>query len=241
MDRLIFTAMTGAERTLRAQQVHANNLANLDTPGFQADLELATSQAVPGHGYDDRYMARLQANSVSTRAGTLHATGRDLDVALQGPGYFAVQWKAGEAYARGGNFMVGPDGGLTVNGRPVLGDSGPIVLPPYTRVAIGSDGTVSVQPPGQEAMQAVDRLKLVKPAAADIRKNEVGLIVARDGLPLDRDESVHVAAGHLEGGNVSAVEEMISTMSLTRDFEMQMKVYKAADAMAETGNRLIRE
>lgn len=241
MDALIYTAMSGAERAMRAQQVHANNLANADTPGFRANLELASAYAVPGQGYDARHLSLLQADTVAGRQGAVRETGRDLDVAVQDQGYLAVQWQDGEAYTRAGNLSVGGDGTLTVNGHPVLGDGGPIVLPPYARLSIGVDGTISIQEPGQAGLQPVDRLKLVKPAAGSLTKNEAGLIVARDGAPLAADESVTVRSGHLEGSNVSAVEEMVATMTLSRDFEMQMKLFKAADGMAEAGNRLIRD
>lgn len=241
MDALIYTAMSSAERALHAQQVHANNLANLDTGGFRADLELATSEAVAGYGYDTRHMSRLQANAVSAGEGALRQTGRELDVAIVGEGLFAVAWRDGEAYTRAGNFTLDADGALTVNGRAVLGDGGPIVLPPYTRMAIAEDGTISIQPPGAVDMQPVDRLRLVRGEAADLTKNEAGLIVARGGEPLPADEAVRVRGGHLEGSNVSAIGEMVATMSLNRDFEIQMKLFKAADSMAEAGNRLIRE
>jgi flagellar basal-body rod protein FlgF len=122
-----------------------------------------------------------------------------------------------------------------------MGDGGPVVLPPYEKVSIGVDGTVSILAPGETEMQAVDKLKLVRPAAGQLTKNEGGLIVARDGQPLPVDETVQVQGGYLEGSNVSAVEEMVATMSLNRDFEVQMKLYKAADSMAEAGNRLIRD
>jgi len=242
MDALIYTAMSGAERALHAQQVHANNLANLDTPGFRANMELATSQAVSGgYGYDGRHLGALQANAVSGREGAVRQTGRDLDVALAGPGYLAVQWQDGEAYTRAGAMAIDPDGALSVSGHPVMGQGGPIVLPPYTALSIGADGTISVQVDGQAQMQVIDRLKLVRADAADLTKNEAGLIVSRTGDELPADDTVAVRGGYLEGSNVSAVEEMVATMSLTRDFEVQMKLYKAADGMAEAGNRLIRE
>lgn len=240
MDALIYTVMSGAERALHAQQVHANNLANLDTPGFRADLELAASQAVNGYGYDTRHLSELKANAVSTREGAVKSTGRELDVALQGPGYLAVEDGTGEAYTRAGTLQVDADGALSVNGRPVLGQGGPIVLPPYTRVEIGSDGSISVQPAGETEMQTVDQLKLVKADGKDLTKNAAGLIVTRDGQPLEADDSVRVRSGFLEGSNVGAVEEMVATMTINRDFEMQMKLYQAADAMTQTGNRLIR-
>jgi flagellar basal-body rod protein FlgF len=239
MDALIYTALSGAERALRAQQVHANNLANLDTGGFRATMELAAARPVPGQGYDARHKGVLQADTVVTREGALKATGRDLDVAIAGQGFLAVQWQEGEAYTRAGAMTLDADGTLTVNGHPVLGDGGPIVLPPFSSVAIGPDGTISIQPPGQQAMQTVDRLKLVKPESTELTKNEAGLIVSRTGDVLPADPTVVVQSGHLEGSNVSAVEEMVATMSLNRAFEIQMKLYKATDSMTEAGNRLV--
>lgn len=241
MDALIYTLMSGAERSMRAQQVHANNLANLETNGFRADLDLALSEAVPGTGFDARHMAKLETNAVTSRAGAVRATGRDLDVAMQGNAYLAVQSNGGEAYTRAGAIQIDADGALKVDGRPLLGDGGPVVLPPYEKLSIGVDGTVSIQAPGETEMQAVDKLKLVTPEVGQITKNEAGLIVPRNGQPLAADDNAQLQAGALEGSNVSAVEEMVATMSLNRDFEVQMKLYKAADSMAEAGNRLVRE
>lgn len=241
MDALIYTAMSGAERALHAQQVRANNLANADTPGFRADLEMSVSEAVQGYGYDARHLGRLRADSVSNRQGTLKQTDRELDVAISGDGYLAVQWGDGEAYTRAGALTVDAEGTLTVNGRAVMGEGGPIVLPPYSQLAIGEDGTISIRPPGQPLMQPLERLKLVRPDPASMVKNEAGLLVSRGQDELPADPTVRVRGGFLEGSNVSAVEEMVATMTLNREFELQMKLYKAADSMAETGNRLIRE
>ena len=240
MDALIYTAMSGAERALRGQQVHANNLANIDTGGFRANMELSTAQPVNGYGYDDRLMSQLQANSVSTKPGTMKSTGRELDVAVAGPGFFTVQTAAGgEAYTRAGNMVLDENGTLRINGDVVLGEGGPITLPEYTRIDIGNDGTISIQAPGTTIMQTIDKLRLVKAEGSELTKNEAGLLVARDGAPLATDPTVVVRPGHLEGSNVSAVEEMVSVMSLNRAFEVQMKLLTASDTMAQTGNRLI--
>jgi len=240
MDALIYTAMSGAERALRGQQVHANNLANIDTGGFRANMELSTSQAVNGYGYDDRHMSQLQANSVSTRQGTLKSTGRDLDVAVSGAGFLTVQTAAGaEAYTRAGNMVLDETGTLRINGNVVMGEGGPISIPEYNKIDIGADGTVSIQSPGTTTMQVIDKLRLVKAEGAELTKNEAGLLITRSGVPLETDPTVTVRPGHLEGSNVSAVEEMVATMSLNRTFEIQMKLFKATDAMAETGNRLL--
>jgi flagellar basal-body rod protein FlgF len=240
MDALIYTATSGAERSLHAQQVHANNLANIDTGGFRANMELSTAQPVNGYGYDDRHMSQLQANSVSTRQGALNTTGRDLDVALNGSGYLTVQTPDGvEAYTRAGAMTLDPTGTLKINGNTVLGDGGPITLPEYSKIEIGTDGTISIESPGTTTMQVIDKLKLVKAEGSELTKNEAGLLVARDGVPLATDTTVTLRAGTLEGSNVSAVEEMVATMSLNRTFEVQMKLLTASDKMAETGNRLI--
>lgn len=239
MDALIYTAMSGAERALRGQQVHANNLANADTNGFRANMEQSAAQAVNGYGYDDRHMSQLQANSVSTKPGTMKSTGRDLDVAVAGAGFLTVQTAGGEAYTRAGAMTLDENGTLRVNGDVVLGEGGPITLPEYTRIDIGTDGTISIQAPGTTTMQTIDKLRLVKAEASELTKNEQGLIVARNGTPLPTDPTVVLRPGHLEGSNVSAVEEMVSVMSLNRTFEIQMKLFSSTDSMVQAGNRLI--
>ncbi|GAA0409493.1 flagellar basal body rod protein FlgF [Massilia aurea] len=239
MDKLIFTAVSGAERTLRAQQVRANNLANADTAGFRANIELASVQSLGGYGYDSVHQSRSEADTISTRTGTVRETGRPLDVALAGNGYLAVEWDGGEAYTRSGAIAIDANGALSVAGRPLLGEGGAIVLPPHTAVDIANDGTISVMPEGGTVTQVVDRLRLVSAEGAELTKNEAGLIVARGGEPLAADQNVNVRSRVLEGSNVSAVEEMVAVMALNRSFEMQMKMFKASDSMNESGNRLL--
>ena len=242
MDKLIFTAVSGAEHTLRAQQVHANNLANMDTPGFRANLELVTSQqlgANGNYGYDDVHMARTQADAVSTKPGTVRETGRPLDVAINGTGYFAVEFGGAEAYTRAGSIDIDANGALSVAGRPLLGEGGAIVLPPHSAVEVGTDGTISVMTEGATTMQVIDKLRLVNAEGPELTKNEAGLLVARNGDQLQADANVTVRSRALEGSNVSAVEEMVATMALNRSFELQMKLFQAGDKMNEAGNRLL--
>lgn len=242
MDKLIFTAVSGAEHTLRAQQVHANNLANMDTPGFRANLELVTTQSLGAqgnYGYDDVHMARTQADAISTKPGTVRETGRPLDVAINGNGYFAVEFNGAEAYTRAGAIDLDAAGALSVAGRPLLGEGGPIVLPPHSAVEIGTDGTISVMAEGATTMQVIDKLRLVNAEGPELTKNEAGLIVARSGNQLEADANITVRGRALEGSNVSAVEEMVATMALNRSFELQMKLFQAGDKMNEAGNRLL--
>jgi flagellar basal-body rod protein FlgF len=246
MDALIYTAMTGADRALHAQQVHANSLANLDTPGFRANVERSSARQVEGYGYAARHLNQLSSDTVSGRDAPQHETGRELDVALKGPGLFAVghaQSPGAEAYTRAGNFSVDAEGRLMLGQYPVLGAAGTeITLPSnYTQVDISDQGVISVKQGDGQALQQIDQLKLVNAPFNALVKNEQGLLVSRHGNALDADPAVRVNAGRLEGSNVSAVEEMVATMSLARDFEMQMKLFKAADTMADSGNRLIRD
>ncbi|MET1076708.1 MAG: flagellar basal body rod protein FlgF [Pseudomonas sp.] len=240
MDRLGFTAMTAASRTMSSLQLRANNLANATTPGFRADMEQAEAVTVQGYGYDSRHLARLRDNGVNMQAGQLMATGRDLDVAVQGQGLIALEGPEGEVYTRHGSIQVDADLNLTINGRPVLGEGGPITLPEYDSLRIGSDGTVSVIPRGDYLMAEVDRIKRVDVPAANLTKDGSGLLVTRDGQPAEASDDVRLVSGYLEASNVSAVGELVASMSLSRLFETQVKMMKAAEDLSDAGNRMIR-
>ncbi|QKJ85634.1 Flagellar basal-body rod protein FlgF [Paramixta manurensis] len=241
MDRLIYTAVSGATRSLTQQTIHANNLANAATDGFRADLERAGSQQVAGYGYDSRYMAGSENGGVDMTAGTLTETGRSLDIGIKGDGLIALRDGRREVYTRNGHLDVDPEGNLTVNGLPVLGEAGPITLPPFSSVSVGEDGTLTVIPDNGDfmALQDVDRIKLVNVPANRLSKNNDGFLVSnRRAEP--RSEAVSVVGKHLETSNVSAMNEMVSTLSLSRQFEAQIKMMKVADTLAQAGNRLIR-
>lgn len=239
MDRLGYTAMTAASRTMTSLQVRANNLANANTPGFRADLEQSKAVAVEGYGYDSRHLALVQSNGVSLASGALMATGRDLDFAIKGQGLIALQGPDGEAYTRNGSMQVDAELNLTINGRPVLGEGGPIVLPEYDSIHIGSDGLVSVTPRGDFLMAEIDRIKRVDVPAAELVKSPSGLLVTKNGEPAAANDEVVLVAGHLEASNVSAIDQLVATMSLNRLFETQVKMMKAAEDLSKAGNRMI--
>jgi flagellar basal-body rod protein FlgF len=240
MDRLGYTAMTAASRTMMSLQVRSNNLANVNTPGFRADLERARAVSVEGYGYDSRHLALVENNGVNLAGGPMIATGRTLDFAVKGPGLIVLQDGEGEAFTRQGSMQIDSEGRLTLNGRAVLGEGGPIELPPHDRVEIGNDGTVSIMAPGDYLMAEVDRIRLVDVPAADLTKNQAGLLVMRNGEPAQPSENVRLASGFLESSNVSAIDELASTMSLSRLFETQVKMMKAAEDLSDAGNRMIR-
>lgn len=241
MDRLIFTAVSGASRSLTQQQVHANNLANVNTQGFRSDLDKAISQQVAGGGYGSRWLTESLPGGVNMAPGEMRATGRDLDVAVRGSGLITLRSGAREVYTRNGQIEVGADGALTIGGLPVEGDNGPIVLPPFASVAIGSDGIITIVPDTGDVAEPmdVDRLKLVDISAAQLSKTAEGLLVT-DVAVNPRDEEVTVASGHLETANVSAIGEMVASIALNRQFEAQIKMMKAAEDLASAGNRLLR-
>lgn len=240
MDRLGYTAMTAASRTMLSLQVRSNNLANVNTPGFRADMERARAVEVEGYGYDSRHMAVVENNGVNMTSGTLMATGRDLDFAIRGAGLIAVQDGNGEAYTRQGNMLIDAEGQLSINGRAVLGEGGPIVLPEYDSVTIGNDGTVSIVPRGDFVTAEVDRIRLVDAPAEALVKNAAGLLVRKDGQPAEQAENVRLVSGHLESSNVAAIDQLAATMSLNRLFETQVKMMKAAEDLSDAGNRMIR-
>jgi flagellar basal-body rod protein FlgF len=232
--------MTAASRTMLSLQVRSNNLANVNTPGFRADMERARAVEVEGYGYDSRHMAVVENNGVNMTSGTLMATGRDLDFAIRGAGLIAVQDGNGEAYTRQGNMLIDAEGQLSINGRAVLGEGGPIVLPEYDSVTIGNDGTVSIVPRGDFVTAEVDRIRLVDTPAEALVKNAAGLLVRKDGQPAEQAENVRLVSGHLESSNVAAIDQLAATMSLNRLFETQVKMMKAAEDLSDAGNRMIR-
>ncbi|MFZ5959083.1 flagellar basal-body rod protein FlgF [Pseudomonas knackmussii] len=241
MDRLAYTAMTAANRTLESLSVRANNLANANTPGFRADMESAQAVDIKGYGYDSRHLATVKNDGVDMTPGTLTVTGRDLDFAIRGQGLIALQDGDGEAYTRHGSMVVDSEGRLTINGRQVMGEGGPIVLPEYDNVSIGEDGTISVMPRGDYLMTEVDKIKLVDAPAAELQKNAAGLLVRKDGQPAQAADNVRLVSGYLESSNVSSIDQLTATLSLNRTFETQVKMMKAAEDMASAGDRLLRD
>lgn len=243
MDRMLYVAMSGAKQAMEQHASVANNMANVGTTGFRAQIN--AFQAVPVVGEE----AATRAFVVSTtpgadfKQGPLTETGRDLDVAIKGEGWLVVQTEAGEAYTRAGNLQLAPDGQVTgAGGWPVLGDGGPLAIPPGSAVSIAANGLVSARVPGNGATGLVEvgRLKLVNPAAGELVRGEDGLFRMADGLPpADADPAVTVASGYLEGSNVNAVDAMVDMIAVSRLLEMQMKALQTADENAQSANRLL--
>ncbi len=229
---MLYVAMGGAKQILTQQAATAHNLANAATHGYRAETHAFRVAPVIGDGLPTRAHVADASTGTDFSQGPIQQTGRDLDVAIQGEGWFAVQTAAGEeVYTRSGNFQTDSTGQLvTHNGMTVLGDGGPISLPPNANVVVARDGTVSAVPQGQSAVQVLGKLKLVNPSAADLQRGDDGLFRLRDGGSADADATVAVTSGALEGSNVNVVEAMVNMIALSRSFEMHMKFLENAEA-----------
>ena len=241
MDRLIYTAMTGANAAQHRQQLLANNLANASTPGFRAELATFRSVPIRGDGATTRVFSLEATAGHSDAAGPVNSTGRNLDVALRGNSYLSVQALDGtEAYTRAGALEVSTDGTLVnAQGLPVLSDGGPITVPAGAQVSIGEDGTVSASEPGQPT-QALGRIKLVTPDEENrLRRGEDGLFRGAQGDPLAADANARVQSGALEGSNVNPVEAMVGMIAVARQFEVQMRMLQNGEKNDQTASRLL--
>jgi flagellar basal-body rod protein FlgF len=245
MDRLIYTAMTGAKHIMEQQANTAHNLANVSTTGFRAQLDTFRAIPVVSDSLATRTFVVDSTVGSDFTQGAFQETGRALDIAVQGKGWIALQLDDGsEAYTRQGNLKTSENGILqTATGVPVQGDGGPISIPPDVNVSIAGDGTISTTErsgnPGQPSV--VGRLKLVNPPEESLKRGDDGLfrLKAAGGGAVDIDPNVRIVSGGVEGSNVNAVEAMVNMISLGRQFEMHMSLLKNAESNAAKASQLM--
>lgn len=244
VDRLIYTAMTGAKATMEQQATVSNNLANATTDGFRSQLDYFRSAPVISDGYHTRSFVADWTAGYDFEAGALKETGRALDVAIQGPGWFSVQSPDGsEAYTRNGNFTVNENGILQTNtGLNVVGESGGIItVPPGTAVSVSADGTVTANQVGGDPNEdnVVGRIKLVNPDEKLLVRGDDTLFRLRTGEVAPLDQNVKVASGMVEGSNVNVVEQMVNMINLARQYEFHMKTIQTAQADDEKATQIL--
>jgi flagellar basal-body rod protein FlgF len=243
MDRLIYTAASGAKHILEQQATTSNNLANVNTTGFRAQLDVFRAVPVQGEGLPTRAFVVNSTPAADFRPGALQVTGRDLDVAVKGEGWLTVQMPDGtEAYTRNGSLQTSPNGLLTTaGGATIAGENGPITIPPDVTVTVGGDGTISTMSTMEQPAVPIilGRLKLVNPAADNMVRGDDGLFRQRDGAPAQLDPAVRVTGGALEGSNVSAIDSMVSMISLARSFDTQMSLLKNAENNAAKATQIL--
>jgi flagellar basal-body rod protein FlgF len=241
---MLYVAMSGASQNTKAMQAHANNLANISTTGFRRDFEQARAMPVFGDSFPARVFAMSERPATDFTAGALQETGRDLDVAAKGDAWIAVQAPdGGEAYVRTGSLEIDALGQLrTGDGMPVMGNGGPIAIPPEEKIDIGEDGTITVRGQGNNpnALATVDRIKLVTPDPKQLEKGSDGLIRMKSGQPAPQvDANASVQSGVLEASNVNAVDEMTSILALSRQFELHVKMMKTAEDDSQAMARVL--
>ena len=245
MDKLIYSSLSAMRAAMARQTMTANNLANINTAGFRAEMSSSTALWLKGDGLDSRATNSGEVASADMSEGTITESGRPLDIAVQGKDtLLAVQSREGEeAYTRRGDLQVSDSGLLTTgDGAPVLGDGGPITLPPYDKLTIAGDGTISIVPQGGDPaqLQVVDRLKLVAINNVPIAKGLDGLFRPRSGGTLAADPQAAVRQGAVEGSNVNASATLIDMIEASRDWDMQVKMMSAAQDIDKASAELMR-
>ena len=247
MDKLVYTAATGLRAHMQAQAAIANNMANASTTGFRADRVVFDQIQLKGGGAS--LMARNPTSEEVTDAdrqqGTLISTGRSLDVAVTGArDWIAVQAPdGGEAYTRRGDLSVSASGTLqTGDGFLVMGQSGPITIPPYGSLTIGSDGSISIVPQGDATgkPQVIDKIKLSSDTGADTVKGLDNLLHVRGGGALPENLDAEVTSGTLEGSNVNMTQALVDMIENQRSYEVQANLMKSAKEMDESAASVMR-
>ncbi|MDR3482743.1 MAG: flagellar basal-body rod protein FlgF [Burkholderiaceae bacterium] len=235
MDRLIYTAMTGAKHTLEQQATTSQNLANASTTGFRAQIDSFRAVPIVGDGLPTRSFVVDATVGSNFTPGPMQQTGNSLDVAIQGNGWLTLQTDDGsEAYTRNGALQVSVNGVLqTQSGVAVAGEAGPITIPPNMSLTIGADGTISAidKTTTPTSVTTLGKLKLVNPATQNLVRGDDGLFRTKNGAPVEADANVVVASGTLEGSNVNLVDSMVNMISLSRQFDLHMTMLKTAETM----------
>ncbi|RBW41748.1 flagellar biosynthesis protein FlgF [Psychromonas sp. B3M02] len=246
MDNFLYVSMSGAKENMNALAIHSNNLANASKTGFKASFEQARSMQVHGDGLPTRVFSLAESPGQNFDSGIVHATGRELDVAVEGEGWFVVQSEAGdEGLTRSGDFNITADGFLIdANGQEVLDSAGnSIFVPmPIEKFSIRQDGVIEVRPEGAPAdgMEEVAQLKLVNPNIQDLMRGEDGYFRRIDGQQAEVSNEVVVASGALEASNVNLSGELTSLINLQRNFEMQVKMMKKAEEIDQSSESLLK-
>jgi len=242
MDRMIYTAMTGLKHILEQQATTSHNLANSTSTGFRAQIDAFRAVPVKSEGLPTRAFVVDSTVGADFTPGAIQSTNRDLDVAVQGPGWIAVNLPDGtEAYTRNGSLKLSENGVLqTETGLNVMGDGGPISVPPDTAVSIAKDGTVSavsnVTTPS--TTNVLGRIKLVNPAETNLVRGADGLFRTQSGAPAEADAGVSLIGGALEGSNVNVIDAMVNMINLGRQFDLQTKLLQNAENNANKAGQL---
>lgn len=244
MDKYIYISAVGAQSTMQRQEAIANNIANVNTPGFRS--QIAAFQVAPiasKEGLSTRAYAVETTIGFDGQAGTLQRSDRKLDFAIEGRGWFAVQGPQGdEGYTRNGHFHLDAQGALTTSeGFPVVGEDGEIIIPEGFEYEVQRNGVIVGFQPGVTPRedQELGRLKLVSPADNELSRSDDGLFRLKSGQIAELDETVAVVNGFLEGSNVNSAKAIVEMISAQREFEAHLKMISMAEENAKSANGLL--
>jgi flagellar basal-body rod protein FlgF len=244
MDRLIYTSLSALHAAEARQTATAHNLANASTPGFRRDIAAAQALWLRGGDAETRAVASEEVLAADMQAGSVTATGRDLDIALSGDAMLTVQAPNGEeAYTRRGDLQLSSSGLVTTgDGLPVMGNQGPLILPPADKISIASDGRIMIIPAGGDPNlpQEAGRLRLVSPTGTGVIKGLDGLFRGKDGAALPDDPDAKVMSGQLEGSNVSTTHTLVEMIEASRAWDTQLKLITDARDMDSATAELMR-
>lgn len=243
MDRLAYAAISGMHAAMARQAATAHNLSNTNTPGFRGDMSAASTIWETGGGLPTHAFASAEVTGADMKDGAVSQTGKPLDIALQKDALLTVQAPNGdEAYTRRGDLQVSDSGLLTTgDGTPVLGENGPITIPPNSSVTVSDTGTVSIVPVGGKPTDVteVDKLKLVSATGSKIVKGEDNLFRVMGGGALPSDPDARVQSSAIEGSNVNASEALIQMIDASRSWETQVKMLATAKEMDTSATQLM--
>jgi flagellar basal-body rod protein FlgF len=244
MDRLVYTAVSGMNASMMRERMIASNMANAQTIGFKAEVLQAQTVTLDGPQLDVRAMNRSEVKGANMKEGAIVQTGRPLDVAMTGDTMLAVQSIDGqEAYTRRGDLTVATTG-VVENGEglPVLGENGPLMVPPGALVSIAQDGSVMVTDPAvpEQAPQKIDRLKLVSTAGSNLEKDLAGVFRVPGGGVLPVDENAKVIPESVEQSNVNSSEVLVDMIEAQRLFDLRTKLVSTAKELDEGSSKLMR-
>jgi len=244
MDRLVYTAVSGMNASMMRERMIASNMANAQTIGFKAEVMRAETVTLDGPQLDVRAMNRSEVKGANMKEGSVVQTGRPMDVAMTGKTMLAVQSVGGqEAYTRRGDLSVSTTG-VVENGEglPVLGENGPLMVPPGAMVSISQDGSVMVRDPAvpEQAPQKIDRLKLVSTQGSNLEKDLAGVFRVPGGGVLPMDEDAHVIPESVEQSNVNSSEVLVDMIEAQRLFDLRTKLVSTAKEPDEGSSKLMR-
>jgi len=242
IDRIAYTAMTGAKHTMGQLANTSHNMANVHTPGFREIVTAFRAVPLEGEQADSRAFVVDSTPSAMFSPGPIEVTDNPFDFSINGDGFFAVRRADGsEVYTRNGRFFRDENGVLKI-GRDVtvVGEGGLITIPPNAEVEVSKNGVVWVRENGEQRMNQVAQIKLVNPNIRDLTRADDGFFeLPKNQPPATPDQSVQVIQRQYETSNVSAANAMVQMINQSRMFELNMRLISTAEQNARQANVLL--